>query len=67
MSTKLIGVRPIWNKTFSYWEIEKFIYFASETCALDIVGATYVRDVENGEIVVLKIKIKSVKPFPRRA
>ncbi|NNM32220.1 MAG: amidophosphoribosyltransferase, partial [Gemmatimonadetes bacterium] len=26
---------------------------ASETCALDIVGATYVRDVEPGELVVL--------------
>ena len=28
--------------------------FASETCALDIVGATFVREVENGEIVIIE-------------
>src|SRR5690606_11279941 len=28
----------------------------SETCALDIIGATYVRDVENGEVIVCEIQ-----------
>ena len=34
---------------------------ASETCALDIIGATFIRNVENGEMVVItKDGIKSV-------
>ena len=37
---------------------------ASETCALDIVGAEFVRDVEPGEIVVINAQgIHSIKPF----
>ena len=36
----------------------------SETCAMDLIGATYVRDVEPGELVVLgEHGIKSIKPF----
>jgi len=38
---------------------------ASETCALDIIGAKYVRDVENGEVVVFdESGLQSHKPFP---
>ena len=37
----------------------------SETCALDLIGATYVRDVEPGEIVVItEAGPRSIKPFP---
>jgi len=37
---------------------------ASETCALDIVGADFIRDVEPGEIVVIDAKgVRSIKPF----
>lgn len=37
---------------------------ASETCALDIVGAEFVRDVEPGEIVVINDRgVRSIKPF----
>jgi amidophosphoribosyltransferase len=39
---------------------------ASETCALDIVGADFVRDVEPGEVVVINDQgVRSVKPFGR--
>jgi amidophosphoribosyltransferase len=39
---------------------------ASETCALDIVGAEFVRDVEPGEIVVIDDQgVHSIKPFGR--
>jgi amidophosphoribosyltransferase len=37
----------------------------SETCALDLIGATYVRDVEPGEVVIVgPAGLKSYKPFP---
>ena len=39
--------------------------FASETCALDIVGATYVREVEPGEIIAVdRDGIRAIKPLP---
>ena len=38
---------------------------ASETCALDIIGAQYVRDVENGEVLIFdEDGAHSHKPFP---
>ena len=38
----------------------------SETCALDLIGATYLRDVEPGELVVIGDGgIRSLHPFPR--
>ena len=38
---------------------------ASETCAFDLVGAQYVRDVEPGEILIIdQHGVKSLKPFP---
>jgi amidophosphoribosyltransferase len=40
------------------------VIVCSETCALDLIGATYVRDVEPGEIVVLSAQgMRSIKPF----
>jgi amidophosphoribosyltransferase len=37
----------------------------SETCALDLIGATYVRDIEPGEVLVIsKTGMRSIKPFP---
>ena len=37
----------------------------SETCALDLIGATYVRDVEPGELVIISDGgLRSLRPFP---
>jgi len=37
----------------------------SETCAMDLIGATYERDVEPGEVLIISADgVRSVKPFP---
>jgi len=39
---------------------------ASETCALDLIGATFERDVEPGEVVVIRRgRLRSLRPFRR--
>lgn len=55
-----LGIRPL-----VMGKLEDSIIFASETVALDVVGAEYVRDVEPGELVIVKgSEISSHKPFP---
>ena len=63
---KLIGVRdPYGIRPLVLGDLNGAPVLASETCALDIIGAKYVRDVENGEIVVISDSgIESIKPFP---
>ncbi len=63
---KLIGARdPLGIRPLVIGDLEGFPILASETCALDIIGARYVRDVENGEIVVFdETGLQSHKPFP---
>ena len=52
---KLIGVRdPFGIRPLVIGKIKNSYIFASETCALDIVGATFIREVDNGEIVVIE-------------
>lgn len=65
---KLIGVRdPLGIRPLVIGKLDEHFILASETCALDIIGATFVREVENGEIVVItKDGIESIKPFPFR-
>ena len=62
----LIGVRdPFGIRPLIIGKIKDSYVFTSETCALDIIGAKYVRDVENGEIVYVEgNELKSIKPFP---
>ena len=64
----LIGVRdPFGIRPLVVGKIKDSYVFASETCALDIIGAKYIRDVENGEVVYVdNNELKSVKPFPVR-
>jgi len=61
----LIGVRdPLGVRPLVLGQIGDTLLLASETCALDIVGAKYVRDVEPGEIVIITSEgMRSVKPF----
>jgi len=41
------------------------VVVCSETCAMDLIGATYVRDVEPGEVLVVSAEgMRSIKPFP---
>jgi amidophosphoribosyltransferase len=63
---KLIGVRdPYGIRPLVLGDLNGAPVLASETCALDIIGAKYIRDVENGEIVVISESgIESIKPFP---
>ena len=62
----LIGVRdPYGIRPLVIGKIKNSYVFTSETCALDIIGAQYIRDVENGEIVHIENdQLKSIKPFP---
>ena len=65
---KLIGVRdPFGIRPLVIGKLKESFILASETCALDIVGATFVREVENGEIIVIENNnISSIKPFPKQ-
>ncbi|MBL6927962.1 MAG: amidophosphoribosyltransferase [Rhodospirillales bacterium] len=64
---KLIGVRdPLGVRPLSLGRIGDAYILASETCAFDIIGAEFVRDVEPGEIVVIdEDGIHSIKPFAK--
>src|SRR5918997_1529917 len=51
---KLIGARdPLGIRPLVIGELDGRYILTSETCALDIIGARFVRDVENGEVVVI--------------
>ena len=62
----LIGVRdPYGIRPLVIGKLGSSYVLTSETCALDIIGAKFIREVENGEIVLIENnKITSVKPFP---
>ncbi|PYE46095.1 amidophosphoribosyltransferase [Rhizobium sp. PP-F2F-G20b] len=55
--TKLMAARdPYGIRPLVMGELDGKPIFASETCALDIIGAKFVRDVENGEVVICEIQ-----------
>jgi amidophosphoribosyltransferase len=66
---KLIGARdPLGIRPLVLGRLDGCPILASETCALDIIGAKYVRDVENGEVLVFDDEgAHSHKPFPPMA
>ncbi|HAE09000.1 MAG: amidophosphoribosyltransferase [Candidatus Puniceispirillaceae bacterium] len=65
----MIGVRdPLGVRPLVLGKQGDAYVLASESCALDIVGAEIVRDLEPGEMVVItKAGVKSLKPFPVQA
>ena len=64
---KLIGVRdPYGIRPLVLGEKDGSPVLASETCALDMIGAKYKRDVENGEIIIItESGMESIKPFEK--
>jgi amidophosphoribosyltransferase len=56
------GIRPL-----VLGKVDGAYILASETCALDMVGAEFVREVDNGEVIVItKEGLESHRPFPKR-
>ncbi|MEO2068000.1 MAG: amidophosphoribosyltransferase [Desulfurobacteriaceae bacterium] len=52
---KLIAARDPWGfRPLCMGELDGSPVFASETCAFDLIGAKYVRDVEPGEVIVIE-------------
>ena len=65
---KLVGVRdPFGIRPLVIGKLKNSYILSSESCALDIIGATFVREIENGEIVIIENQeLKSIKPFPKQ-
>jgi amidophosphoribosyltransferase len=65
----MIGARdPIGIRPLMLGRLGSSYVLASETCALDIVGAELVREIENGEIITITADgLESHRPFPRRS
>ncbi|WP_071797295.1 amidophosphoribosyltransferase [Natronohydrobacter thiooxidans] len=63
--TKLIGVRdPLGVRPLVLGRLHAGWVLASETCALDIIGAEFVREINPGEMVVIDAKgVESMRPF----
>jgi amidophosphoribosyltransferase len=65
---KLIGARdPLGIRPLVLGKIKNSFVLASETCAFDIIGAKFIREIENGEVVIIENnEIKSIKPFTQK-
>lgn len=64
-SDRMIAVRdPHGFRPLALGRLGEAFVVCSETCALDLIGATYVRDVEPGELLIISAGgVKSLKPF----
>jgi amidophosphoribosyltransferase len=65
---KLIGARdPLGIRPLMLGELNGAYILCSETVALDIIGAKFVREIENGEVIVISEDgVESLHPFPRQ-
>jgi len=64
---KLIAVRdPHGFRPLAIGRLNDAYVVCSETCAMDLIGATFLRDVEPGEVVVISAEgMRSITPFPQ--
>jgi len=64
---RLIAVRdPQGFRPLALGRLDGAYVVCSETCAMDLIGATYVRDVEPGEVLVVSTSgVRSIKPYAR--
>ncbi len=64
---KLIGCRdPMGVRPLVLGDLDGAYILASESCALDIIGARYVRDIEPGELVIITERgLQSLRPFEK--
>jgi amidophosphoribosyltransferase len=62
----LVAARDPWGfRPLVIGKLEGATIITSETCALDLIDAEYVRDVEPGELVVVdRNGLRSFRPFP---
>src|SRR6185503_7870012 len=62
----LIAVRdPHGFRPLALGRLGDAVVVCSETCAMDLIGATYERDVEPGEVLIISADgIRSIRPFP---
>jgi len=62
---RLIAVRdPHGFRPLALGRLGDAYVVCSETCAMDLIGATFVRDVEPGEILIISAEgMRSIKPF----
>jgi amidophosphoribosyltransferase len=65
----LIGARDTFGwRPLCLGKLDGAYVLTSETCALDLIGAKYIRDIQPGEVVfIYKDKIESVTPFKKTA
>jgi amidophosphoribosyltransferase len=63
---RLIAVRdPHGFRPLALGRLDEAWVVCSETCAMDLIGATYERDVEPGEVLIISADgVHSIKPFP---
>lgn len=68
LNNTLIGARdPYGFRPLCIGKLDEAYVLASETCALDLIRAKYVRDIEPGEIVFIDNQgLRSIKPFPHQ-
>lgn len=66
--TEMVAARdPLGFRPLVLGSLKDSPVIASETCAFDLIGATYIREIEPGEILLINDHgLKSFKPFPKK-